>query len=527
MVEPDYRRTSPRWNLGQGKRPDDETLWYPPLGLMKIARYHKNLGHQVDFVVGRDPKILKEAYIDKPLFAKLWDRVYITTLFTFHFDNVIKTINFYINAVGGTTSKIFVGGIMATLMSNEIFEETGILPFSGIIDSARQIGMQDDTAIDRLPPDYSILQKYPYGIGSTFYAYTTRGCKHKCAYCGVHKLEPKFIPYIDIKDTIQTLRDERGDLPILKLMDNNLLGSSELERIVDDLCYLGYTKKKSDKTQAGRQRVIDFNQGLDASHFNEKKMALLAELNIEPMRIAFDHVSEEKKYTRAVRLAHKHKVQKFSNYMLYNFRDTPRDLYQRLKVNIELNEEMAKEGVQKRSGKIYSYPMRFAPIEDPERKGTHKSRDIIAGNTDVHRDWLRNPIWTKRFIRNVEIMKGAANGAISPTPSLAWRTIGRTFEEFLCNLYMPEELLRNRNRHERKVHKEEPKRKPGTGEVEKFRAFILKLLKENSRRFIPFHEAVSSNSVEDVRSALQNTQNREMKKWLKMYLKQQRSTQNK
>lgn len=524
LVEPDFRRTSAKRSFVTDKRPDDETLWYPPLGLMKLARYHKTLGHHVEFVVGRDPKILKEAYIDKPLFTRLWDRVYITTLFTFHFNNVVKTINYYKNAVGGTTSKIFVGGIMATLMRDEIFRETGILPVPGILDSARQIGLPDNTSIDLLPPDYSILETYPYGIGNTFYAYTTRGCKHKCAYCGVHKLEPRFIPYIDIRNTIRTLRDERGDLPVLKLMDNNLLGSSELERIVDDLVELGYGRNEYTNTFPRRQRVIDFNQGLDATHFTEKKMALLAKLNIEPMRIAFDHVREQKEYARAIRLANKHGVQKFSNYMLYNFRDTPEDLYQRLKVNIELNEEMAKEGVQKRSGKIYSYPMRFAPIADPERRGVHKGRDIIAGDTDARRDWLREPIWTKRFLRNVEIMKGAANGAISPTPSLAWRTIGHTFEEFLSNLYMPEELIRNRNLHERKVHKEEPKRKPGSGKVEGFRAFILKLLKENGDRFMTFHKAVSSNSIDDVRATLQNIQDGEIKKWLEMYLARPKST---
>jgi hypothetical protein len=526
LVEPDYRRPAAQRLLGREKRPDDETLWYPPLGLMKLARYHKNLGHHVEFVVGRDPKVLKDALKHGPLFAKLWDRVYITTLFTFHFDDVVKTINYYKEAVGGTNSKIFVGGIMATLMQSEIYEETGIVPITGIIDSARQLGISDETSIDGLPPDYSFFEKYPYGIWNTFYAYTTRGCKHKCAYCGVHKLEPKFVPYINIKNTIQTLRDERGDLPILKLMDNNILGSSELERIVDDLIELGYGRNEYTKNHPRRQRVIDFNQGLDASHLTEKKMAILAKLNIEPMRIAFDQVREQKDYARAVRLAHKYGVTKFSNYMLYNFRDTPKDLYQRLKVNIELNEEMAEEGPPKRSGKIYSYPMRFAPIADPERKGINKTRDIIAGNTETPRDWLREPIWTKRFIRNIEIMKGAANGAISPTPSLAWRTIGRTFEEFLSNLYMPEELIRNRNRHERKVHKEEPKRKPGSGQVERFRTFIRKLLKENGNQFMIFHRAVSSNSTEDVRSALQSIQNGEMKKWMEMYLSRPKSTTN-
>ena len=84
----------------------------------------------------------------------LWDRIYITTLFTFDWKNVIETINFYKKAVGGSTHKIFVGGIMASIMPNDIFEETGIQPVVGILDSARKIGFDEDTDIDALPPDY-------------------------------------------------------------------------------------------------------------------------------------------------------------------------------------------------------------------------------------------------------------------------------------------------------------------------------------------------------------------------------------
>lgn len=512
LVEPDYRRPALKRALTPGKHPDDETLWYPPLGLMKLARYHRNRGDEVHFVVGRDPNVLKGG----PLFAQLWDRVYITTLFTFHFDDVVKTIKYYIEAVGGTISKIYVGGIMATLMRDEIYNDTGVLTIPGILDSATQIGMPDDISIDLLPPDHSIIDDR-YGIRNTFYAYTTRGCRHKCAYCGVHRLEPKFIPYIDIKDTIQVLRQEQGDKPILKLMDNNVLGSSELEKIIDDLIELGYGRNQYTETQPRRLRRIDFNQGLDATHLTEKNMALLSKLNIEPMRIAFDNVLEKKDYVRAIRLANKYGVRKFSNYMLYNFLDTPKDLYERLKINIELNEEFSKEGKITRSGKIYSYPMRFAPIADPKHTGAHKTRDIIQGDPEAHRDWLRKPIWTKRFIRNIEIMRGAANGAISPSPPLAWRTIGQTFEEFLANLYMPEELIRNRNRHEKKIYDTEPERDSGTGKVEEFRSFIIKLLTENGERFMMFHKAVSRNSQEDVRSLLHAIQDKEMKKWLKLY----------
>ena len=58
---------------------------YPPMGLMKISSYHKILGDNVKFVKG----------IDSSMDAAEWDRIYITTLFTFEFSISIKTILHY------------------------------------------------------------------------------------------------------------------------------------------------------------------------------------------------------------------------------------------------------------------------------------------------------------------------------------------------------------------------------------------------------------------------------------------------
>jgi hypothetical protein len=523
LVEPQFRKFSDRakshaeeMRNKKRKRPDDETLWYPPLGLMKLSTFHRRRGDELNFVIGKD----KSAFKEQDLFslAVVWDRVYISTLFTFQWKATVETINFYKDAVGGSIHKIFVGGIMASLMREEIFEETGIEPIEGILDSPAKINLDGNEVIDELMPDYSVLDPNLYGINDTYYAYTSRGCTRRCPWCGVPKIEPNYIPYIDIRPVIEELRDTYGDKPRLKLMDNNVLASPVLEKIVDDLVVLGYGRDCWTDTAPKKQRVIDFNQGLDARYMDKKTMSLLKRLNIRPMRVAFDNVRDKKVYVRALELARKQGVREFSNYMLYNWRDTPKDLYDRLSVNIELNEKWGK-GMGNSESEIYSYPMRYAPIVSRYEDESNQDRDYIAAPPETKDDLMSAPVWTKRFTRNVEIMKGAASGAISPTPTLAWRTIGRTFEDFVANLYMPEELLRNRNKHEKKVYADEPSRPAGTGRVEEFRSFLSDLFKQNPEEAKRFHRAVSENSSVAVRKYMFECENEEVKEWLSYYLK--------
>lgn len=520
LVDPQYRRERPRKVLTEGSRSrpqrDDETLWYPPVGLMKLSRFHKMRGDEVRFVIGCDPAVCYKGDLFSP--GQLWDRVYITTVFTFHFAQIVKTIKFYLEAVGGTLSKVYVGGPMASIMPEEIFEETGVYPVCGIVHSAKQLGFNDDTNIDLLPLDYNLVDGAQYAVNDTYYAFSTKGCTRSCPWCAVPKIEPDFSSYIDIRPIIKQLRLAYGDKPTLKLMDNNILASPALEKIVADLIQLGYGKGEYAGNLHARQRVVDFNQGIDARYIDESCMRLIAQLNVRPMRIAFDQLAMKRAYVNALELGHRFGISKFSNYMLYNYRDSPRDLYERLMINVELNERWLCEDSGTESSKIYSYPMRFAPIDSNNGNLANRKRDQLASNPSEKRDWLEDPVWTARFVRNVEIMRGAANGAIPPSPRFARRAIGETFQEFVTNLYMPEQLLRNRNKHERKVYAHEPERAPGTGLIEDFREFILALLRNPDARFRTFHNAVSVNSVHEVRKCLQKLDDPELATWLKLYL---------
>lgn len=520
LVEPDYRRKPAGLcgNKNKSRKVSDESLWYPPIGLMKLARYHKTRGDYVRFVSGIDANVIPDDDLFKT--SDIWDRVYITTLFTFHFDKVIKTIQFYKSAVGGTTSKIYVGGIMASLMPNDIFEATGVTPILGLLYSSKQLGFSDDVNIDKLTPDYTILNKSDYAVNETFYTYTTKGCSNNCPWCGVPIIEPTYESYLDIKSTISQMRKEYGDFYKLKLMDNNVLASSSLQSIVDDLVKLGYGR--GEITRDGKRRVIDFNQGTDASHINEDSIKHLSRLNISPLRIAFDRKSEEKLYIKAVELAFNNGFNEISNYMLYNFKDSPRDLYDRIMVNIKLNEKWKTPDENGISGQIYCYPMRYAPIDNSLGRFANHSRDYFKDVSSSECNWLTNPVWNKRFIRNIEVIKGAANGAIPTTAGLARRAIGRTFEEFITNLYMPEHMLMYRNRFEKSLYPDEPKRKEGDGRIEEFRSFMTELLKSQDKRFYYFHNAVSERSLIKIREAIEKkTLDKEMKRWLSIYLEKQ------
>lgn len=55
---------------------------FPPLGLMKISSYHKELGDKVTFFKGTED----EAYYT------YWDRIYISTVFSYNWKITVDTI---------------------------------------------------------------------------------------------------------------------------------------------------------------------------------------------------------------------------------------------------------------------------------------------------------------------------------------------------------------------------------------------------------------------------------------------------
>ncbi len=381
---------------------------YPPLGLMKIAAFHKKRGDDVRFIKG----------CDKETRALLWDRIYITTLFSFYWSETLKTIKYYEFSVKDPLN-LFIGGPMATIMGDEIEKETGFRPVRGLLNEKGKIRIAYDKTIDCLVPDYSILDEieYKYPASNAYFAYMTRGCVRTCPFCAVPTLEPTYVNFIPLKRQIDVINDMYGEKKDLLLMDNNVLASSRFDDIVDEILAAGFYKG----AKLGLSfRYVDFNQGIDLRKLTRDKMKRLAELPIKPLRIAFDHIGLKDKYIEKVELAAEYGLVYLSNYILYNFNDTPEDFYERLKINIELNERL---GTQ-----IFSFPMKYIPINNKDRKYVGKN-------------------WNPRYLRGIQCILNATHGVVSPKRKFFEAAFGKNVREFKRLLLMPERYIIYRDKH--------------------------------------------------------------------------------
>jgi radical SAM superfamily enzyme YgiQ (UPF0313 family) len=225
----------------------------PPLGLMKLSTYHKALGDRVHFVKGTDKDVPYE----------YWDRVYITTLFTYHWKITLEDILYYKSMLHGDTSRIYIGGIMASLMPDELWKDTGISPMTGILDKPGVLDSDNDYVVDNMIPDYSLFNNlsHHYTLLDSYFGYLTRGCVNRCKFCGVHKIEPVFRDYLGIKPWVKLIDDTHGPKNNLVLFDNNIIYSKRFRGIIKDILDLGFERGAK---QDNRLRHVDFNQGTDA-----------------------------------------------------------------------------------------------------------------------------------------------------------------------------------------------------------------------------------------------------------------------
>lgn len=467
---------------------------YPPLGLMKLAQYHGPRGKRdvVRFIKGEDRTVLGAA----------WDRIYITTLFSFEFDRIATSIDFALQVANGHADKIFVGGIAASLMHQRFLDEPrwhGIRFIKGLLSAPPAQSLQLDDfseelysddlsgpSIEDLVPDYSILSQigYQYPVRDAYFAYTSRGCIRKCGFCGVPKLEGAQRDTESLTALVRSIDDLYGQKKDLILMDNNVVASARFKEIIAEIRDLGFTRDAKIRRLQERvpvQRRVDFNQGVDARILCKDPMYLreLATVCLKPLRIAFDHLGLKEPYEKAVRYAHQFGLTELSNYMLYNFHDSPADLFERMRLNVTLNEEL---GVR-----IWSFPMRFQPTDRPDRGHVGKK-------------------WSRYQLRSMQIILQATHGIVSGAPEFFKRAFGDTAEEFETILLHPHDYIFNRDWYERHDVAQE---------LHEYREALAGLSIEERRELV---ELLSSRDPREFQSLASGASNDRIRAILKFYI---------
>jgi hypothetical protein len=467
---------------------------YPPLGLMKIAQYHGPRGKRdrVRFIKGEDPSVMGTA----------WDRIYITTLFSFEYARIAQTIDFALKVANGHADRIFVGGIAASLMQERFLVEPrwhGIRFIRGLLNQAPAVSLQLDefaeelysddlsgTPIEDLVPDYDILGQvtYQYPVRDAYFTYTSRGCIRKCSFCGVPKLEGGQRDTESLSGFVRAIDDLYGPKKDLILMDNNVVASARFKDIIAEIRDLGFTpgaKLRRANERVASQRRVDFNQGVDARILCKDKFYLreLSTIALRPLRIAFDHLGLKAPYEKAVRFAHEFGLTELSNYMLYNFHDSPADLFERMRLNVTLNEEL---GVR-----VWSFPMRYQPTDRPDR-----------GHVGER--------WRRYQLRSMQIILQATHGVVSGEPDFFKRAFGDTVEDYNRILLLPHDYIFNRDWYDRFG---------GRGEFDEYNLVARKLDDGDRAELL---DLLSSSDPKDFPKLRSHTTNSRLRAVLPLYM---------
>ena len=279
---------------------------YPPLGLLKLASYHRVKGDSVELIRGC-------SFPDrKP------DKVYVTSLFTWGWKEVWEAVRYYKSLF--PIAEISLGGIYASLM-----------PEHAKLSGADHVHIGLVKEAEDLLPAYDLVPQWKWSI-----LFASRGCPNRCAFCAVPKLEGRLHSCQEhIKHLVYPGHDR------LILWDNNILASPSWEFVVAEAMQLGI--------------AVDYNQGLDARLVTPEVAEALSKLKMPCVRLAYDFKAKGKYVKNAIELltAKGIKGREIFVYVLYNFNDTPDDFFKRVRDVLTWGAVV--------------FPMRFEPLDSMVR----------------------------------------------------------------------------------------------------------------------------------------------------------------
>ena len=347
---------------------------YPPIGLLKFSAYHKGLGDTAELVKGTTSKILMEP-----------DIIYVTSLFTWAWKPVWEAIRFYSGLF--PKAELWLGGVYASLMPEHALL-SGVNPnriFRGIYGN-----------VEDLCPDYSLVPEWNKKVGGSI-IFSSRGCVRSCTFCAVPRIEGKLnMEKKSIRHLIWP-----GHKRVI-LFDNNFLASSEWETVLNEIEELDLR--------------VDFNQGLDARLISGKVAKRISEVKIDRfVRISYDYLGMGPYVKKAIKFLKSVGIdgRNILVYTLYNFTDSPQDLFNRIKDTL--------------SWGAVSYPMRYQPV------------NALSKNTYISPNW--DPIRLDAVQRARRVI--GSGGAFPPYEGMLKIKVEKcnTFDEAFGEFMKPLEVI--------------------------------------------------------------------------------------
>lgn len=332
--------------------PNFKYVIYPPLGLLKLATFYRDLGYTCVLVRG------KEIYDGPPP-----DIICITSLFTYAWEPVVNAYNTY--HVKFPNAVIKIGGIYASLMSSHVKDNCK--------DAEVIVGTSEE--LDMLLPAWDLVPEWESSI-----LFTSRGCPNNCSFCAVKKIEPSMKVYnISLADFIY-----QGHKKLI-IQDNNILSEkNHWNNIYSQLLDLNIK--------------VDFNQGLDAEYIDFETACQISSLKISAVRLAYDDINDRPRLENAI---HNLKLagvrpKNIMVYTLFNFNDTPDSFLDRFKDLLEWG--------------VVCYPMKFEPINNLQKNSfvsskwskeflelvTQARRVLGWGGSFIPHDGLKRKIFLSR-----------------------------------------------------------------------------------------------------------------------------------
>lgn len=317
-----------------------------PIGLLKIASYHRSAGDKVKLIRGNSPAGFYP------------DQIKITSLFTYWSKYVKESVDYYRKLY--PKAKIEIGGIYASLMPEHCKKYTGC-------DNVR-VGLYKCGIAEKFEPAYDLVT-VDYQI-----IHASRGCFRHCHFCGTWKIEPQVTYKESIKNEITTNR--------LVFYDNNLLANPYIESILNEI---------SETRINNRAIYCESQSGLDGRVLDKKPhlASLIKKARFQNPRIAWDGgVSLKDKIKNQIEalLQARYQSKEIYIFMLYNHQSVPYDV-------------MREKLEQCRKWRVQVIDCRFRPLDRTEDNYDPRAK------TQSGDDYYIAPNWTdwkvRRFRRAV------------------------------------------------------------------------------------------------------------------------------